>query len=214
MRMKAMWVLITVLSGSLAVAQAPRVGKQDPITPPKTTEQTVQGATKPADPNVGVPGVNPSSYVIGGEDVIYIKTWRMQDFTFATVVRPDGKITIPLVGEMTAGGKTPSQLEKEISKALENFVQSPEVAVTVVEVRSKKYFIVGEVLRAGQFPLVGPTTVMEAVSLCGFAPFANRKKIRILRGTQTMMFNFEEVIKGKKMEQNIKLENGDYVIVK
>ena len=213
MRMRAMWVLITVLSGSLAMAQAPRVGKQDQ-TPPKTGDQTVQSLSKPGDPNVGVPGVNPNSYIIGGEDILFIKTWRQPDFTFNTAVRPDGKITIPLVGEVTAGGKTPSQLEKEIATGLANFIQNPEVSVTVLEVRSKKYYVVGEVMRAGSFPLAGPITVMEALSQCGFAPFANKKKIRILRGTQSYPFNFEEVTRGKRMEQNIPLENGDYVIVK
>ena len=213
MRIKAMSVLITVLSATLAVAQAPRVGKQDP-TAPKTGDQTIQAPSKPADPSVGTPGVNPNSYIIGGEDILFIKTWRQPDFTFNIAVRPDGKITIPLVGEMTAGGKTPSQLEKEISKSLENYIQSPEVTVTVLDVRSKKYYIIGEVLKAGSFPLAGPITVMEALSQCGFAPFANKKKIRVLRGKETFMFNFEDVIKGKKMEQNITIENGDYVIVK
>jgi polysaccharide export outer membrane protein len=212
MRMNAMWVLIPLVSVVAEGAQAPRVGKQDP-NPPKS-DQTIVTPPKPSDPNVGMAGVNPNSYQIGGEDVIFIKTWRQPDFTFTTAVRPDGKITIPLVGEMTAGGKTPSQLEKELSKALGTYIQNPDVTITVVDVRSKKYFIIGEVLKAGQFALVGPTTVMEAVSQCGFAPFANRKKIRILRGDKTYIFNFEEVSKGKKMEQNIPLENGDYVIVK
>jgi len=213
MRMKAMWVLIPVLS-SFVFAQAPRVGKQDPVPPAKPNDQTIQGPPKPADPTMGMQGVNPNSYIIGGEDILFIKTWRQPDFTFNTAVRPDGKITIPLVGEMQAGTKTPSQLEKEISKALENYIQNPEVAVTVVDVRSKKYFIIGEVLRAGQFALVGPITVMEALSSAGFAPFANKKKIRILRGGETIMFNFEDVIKGKHMDQNIPIQNGDYIIVK
>ena len=209
-----MWVLIFILNGSLAMAQAPRVGKQDPTSTGKPGDQTIQAPTKPGDPTVGVLGVNPNSYIIGGEDILFIRTWRQPDFTFNTAVRPDGKITIPLVGELTAGGKTPSQLEKEISTELTKFIQSPEVSVTVLEVRSKKYFVVGEVLRAGSFPLAGPITVMEALSQCGFAPFANKKKIRVLRGTQSFLFNFEDVTRGKKMEQNIPLENGDYVIVK
>ena len=212
MRMKPIWVLMTVLSG-MALAQAPRVGKQD-TQPARPGDQSIQGLAKPVDPTVGTPGVNPTSYLIGGEDILYIKTWRQPDFTYNIAVRPDGKITIPLVGEMMAGGKTPSQLEKEISKALENYIQSPDVTVTVLDVRSKKYYIVGEVQKAGSFPLAGPITVMEALSQCGFAPFANKKRIRILRGQQTFLFNFEEVIKGKKMDQNIAVENGDYIIVK
>lgn len=214
MRRQMIWRLIPALTLVGAVwAQAPRVGKENP-NPVKPAEQSVQGPAKPADPNVGVPGVNPNAYVIGGEDVLYIRTWRQPDFTFTTVVRPDGKISVPLVGEVQAGGKTPSELEKELAKGLATYLQNPDVTVTVIEVRSKKYFINGEVLRAGQFPLVGPTTVLEAVSQAGFAPFANRKKISILRGTQTFRFNYDEVIKGKKIEQNIPIQNGDYIIVK
>jgi polysaccharide export outer membrane protein len=214
MRMKAMWVLILVVMSGLALAQAPRVGKQDlPQTKPGEV-QAPQGPAKSTDPSIGVAGVNPLSYMIGGEDVIHITTWRQPDFTFTTVVRPDGKINVPLAGEMQAGGKTPSALEKEIAKALGDYIQNPEVTVMVLDVRSKKYFIIGEVLRPGQVALVGRTTVMEALSGSGFAPFANKKRIRILRGDKTYLFNFNEVSGGKHMEQNIELENGDYIIVK
>jgi polysaccharide export outer membrane protein len=201
---------------SLALAQAPRVGKQDPQPPQNKAPDLPSSATpiKSLDPNVGVAGVNPISYLIGGEDVIHITTWRQPDFTFTTVVRPDGKINVPLVGEMVAGGKTPSVLEKEIAKGLANYIQTPEVTVMVLDVRSKKYFLVGEVLRPGPVPLVGPTTVMEALSGSGFQPFANKKKIRILRGDKTYIFNFDAVSNGKHMEENIPLENGDYIIVK
>ncbi|HEY3742353.1 MAG TPA: polysaccharide biosynthesis/export family protein [Bryobacteraceae bacterium] len=214
--MKAIWVLIPVVMSGLAIAQAPRVGKGDISTQPQRPGevQSPEAPYKSSDPNVGVIGVNPLSYLIGGEDVIHITTWRQPDFTFTTVVRPDGKINVPLAGEMQAGGKTPSALEKEISKALSTYIQSPEVTVMVLDVRSKKFYIIGEVLRPGQVPLIGPTTVMEALSATGFAPFANKKKIRILRGKETFTFNFNEVSNGKHLEQNIQLENGDYIIVK
>jgi polysaccharide biosynthesis/export protein len=210
-------ILIAVfLTGALASAaaawgQAPRVGKEQPAAAPKN-EVNSNTQAKPVDPNVGV-GVNPTAYVIGGEDVLYIRTWRQPDFTFPAVVRPDGKISVPLVGEVQAADKTPSVLEKELSAALGNYIQKPEVTVTVTDVRSKKYYVNGEVVKAGEFALVGPTTVLQAISQCGFQPFANKKKIRILRGNTTLKFNYEEVIRGKNVEQNILVQNGDYIIV-
>jgi polysaccharide biosynthesis/export protein len=216
MRKRLQWVLISWMACAAGTVwgQAPRVGKEPaPSTTDTKGGKGIQEPAKPVDPTLGVPGVNPNSYEIGGEDVLYIKTWRQPDFTFNTVVRPDGKISIPLVGEVQASGKTPATLEKEIAKALGVYIQNPDVTITVADVRSKKYYVNGEVLRAGQFALVGPTTVLQALSQCGFAPFANTKKIRILRGSETLHFNYNEVIKGKHLEQNIEVKNGDYIII-
>ena len=208
---------------AVAWGQAPRVGKEQAAPAPKTDVNTLTPAAKPMDPAVGVPGVNPTSYVIGGEDVLFIKTWRMPDFTFPAVVRPDGMISVPLVGEMSAAGKTPAMLEKELAAALGNFIQKPDVSVTVTDVRSKKYYVTGEVLKSGEFALVGPTTIMQAVVQCGFQPFANKKKIRILRKGATLSFNYEDAIKARKVskgsknttsiDQNALIENGDYIVV-
>ncbi len=170
--------------------------------------------TSPAAP-VGIgAGVDIHKYVIGAEDVLYIRVWREPDFTGPEVVRPDGKITMPLVGELQAGGLTPEQLSKSVAAALSKYINKPDVMISLQSVQSKRYFIDGQVIRAGEYKLVTPTTVLEALSHAGgFRDWANVKKIRILRGTTTFRFNYKDVSRGKKMEENIYLENGDHIIV-
>ena len=130
-------------------------------------------------------------------------------------VRPDGKITMPLIGDVQAGGLTPAQLTKEIADKLGTYINRPDVNVMVTAVRSKKYYIDGEVNRPGEFYLIGPTRVLEALSNAGgFKEFANTKKIKILRAGKVYNFNYKEVTSGKKLEQNIVLRDGDHIIVK
>jgi len=134
------------------------------------------------------------------------------------MVRPDGKITLQLLGEMQAAGLTPEGLTQQIFEGLSKLkktIDKSEVTVTVQTVNSRKYYIQGEVYRAGQFPLLVPTTVLEALGNSGgFKEFANQKKVVILRkGGQRFHFNYKEVIAGKKLEQNILLQPGDQIIV-
>jgi len=129
-------------------------------------------------------------------------------------VHPDGKITLPLVGDLAVGGMTPAQIEQVVAQALTKYVVKPLVTVTVQEVLSKKYYLDGEIARSGEYPLVAPTTVLEAISRAGgLRDFANEKKIYILRGDKRLLFNYKDVIHGKHMDQNIALESGDHVIV-
>ncbi|MBY0507870.1 MAG: polysaccharide biosynthesis/export family protein [Bryobacteraceae bacterium] len=159
--------------------------------------------------------VDPRSYVIGPEDIIAIRVWREQEMSALYVVRPDGKISMPLVGEIEAGGSTPKQLEAKVVTALETVMNRPQVAVSVQDVRSKKYYVQGQVNRAGSFPLVSKLTVLEALGLAGgLQEFANEKDIRIIRKGQVIKFNYKEVTRGKKMEQNIELLPGDQIIVR
>jgi polysaccharide biosynthesis/export protein len=159
-------------------------------------------------------GVDPNKYSIGPEDVLFIKVWREPDFSFPVAVRPDGKITVPLVGDVDAAGQTPIELTRYLADLLDKYLNHPDVNVFVTEVRSKKYYIDGEVNHPGSFPLVTPTTVLEALSHAeGFKDFANIKKIRILRDGKVYLFNFKDVTKGKHMEENITVENGDHIIV-
>jgi polysaccharide export outer membrane protein len=186
--------------------------------------QTKPESAKPQSPQppnpsgaseTSVAAVDPNKYLIGAEDMLFIKVWREPDYSLAAFVRPDGKITIPLVGEVQAGGVTPIQLTKSVTEALTKYINNPEVTVFVTEVRSKKYYLDGEVNRPGSYPLITPTTVLEALSNAGgFKEFANSSKIRILRGSIVLKFNYKEVTAGKKMEQNIFVENGDHIIVK
>ncbi len=153
-------------------------------------------------------------YVIGPLDVLYVRVWGNQNLTGLVDVRPDGMISMPLIGEIKADGVTVSVLRESLRAKLEDFLIKPEVDVQVTKVNSKKFYIFGEVGKPGEFPLVGALTVLDALSNAGgFRDFANQKKIYILRGTKKLPFNYKEVSQGKHMEQNIKLENGDRIFV-
>ena len=161
-----------------------------------------------------MPAIDPKAYVIGPEDVISVKVWSEPANSGQFMVRPDGRIAIPLVGEIQAAGLTPERLSDTIAEGLTKIMTHPEVTVGVKQVNSKKYFIQGEINRPGAYSLAVPTTVLEAlVNAGGFRDFANLKKIVILRGGERLKFNYREVTKGKNMEQNILLQPGDQIIV-
>lgn len=158
--------------------------------------------------------VDPRTYVIEAEDVVEIKVWREPEMSGRFVVRPDGKISMLLVGDVVAGGSTPDQLQARVIEALQALIKRPQVTVSVADVRSKRYFISGEVGRPGAYQLISKITVLEALSLAGgLREFADAKGIRIMRGTDQLKFNYRDVIKGKKREQNVELKPGDHIIV-
>jgi polysaccharide export outer membrane protein len=162
----------------------------------------------PAPANTGAP------YVIGPLDVLSIRVWGNQNLTGLVDVRPDGMISMPLIGELKADGTTVQQLRDMVTTKLLDFLNKPEVDIQVARINSKRFYIFGEVGRSGEFPLVGTTTVLDALSNAGgFRDFANQKKIYILRGTQKLFFNFKDVKNGKHMEQNIQIQNGDRIFV-
>ncbi|HEX4230573.1 MAG TPA: polysaccharide biosynthesis/export family protein [Bryobacteraceae bacterium] len=173
--------------------------------------------TKPNEPTIpplAGSAADSKTYKVGPEDVLYIRVWHEPDFTGPVSVHNDGKFTLPLVGDLQAGGLTPFQIEQNVSTALSKYIVKPLVTVIVQEVRSKRYYLDGEVARPGEYPLVAPTTVLEAISKAGgMAPFANEKKIYVLRGSKRISFNYKEVIRGKNMSQNIQLENDDHIVV-
>ena len=189
-----------------------------PATPAATETNPANMAEPKASPAAKIPGAAPvdsKTYSIGAEDVIFVKVWRDNDVSGQFLVRPDGRISVPLIGDVTASGRTPEQLEKDISERLSKFIKEPQVNVGILAVGSKKYFILGEVNKPGSFPLVVPTNVLEAlVNAGGFRDFANETKILILRGDKVFAFNYKQVTRGKKPEQNILLEPGDKIIVK
>lgn len=157
--------------------------------------------------------VDPSTYVIGPLDTIRVTTWREPDFSCDCQVRPDEKITMNLIGDVDTKGKTPDDLRIEIAKRVSKYVANPQVQVQVMQVKSKRFFLVGKFNKTGEVPIERPITVMEAIAGAGgFQQFTNQSKVIILRGTNKIRFNYKEVLKGKKMEQNIYLQNGDYVI--
>jgi polysaccharide export outer membrane protein len=201
---------LVVAAGSAVGAAAQGQTKPEPAKPQSAPPPNPAGTGTDA---VGAP-VDPNKYLIGPEDILYVKVWREPDFTLPVAVRPDGKITMPLIGDVEAAAQTPLQLTKTVTELLTKYVNNPEVTIFVTDVRSKKYYIIGQVNREGAFPLVTPTTVLDAlVNAGGFKEFANTKKIKVLRGNKVFNFNYNEVTKAKHMEQNIYVENGDHIIV-
>jgi polysaccharide export outer membrane protein len=179
----------------------------------KDVAPTVPGAA-PKVP--GAPLVDPKSFVIGPEDILWVRVWNSPQVSGQVTVRPDGKITLQLLGEIQAAGQTPEALTQVIYDGVLKFEQhdKSEVTVEVRQVNSRKYFIQGEVGKPGSFPLLLPTTVLEAlVNAGGFREFANSKKIIIMRAGKQYHFNYKEVTHGRKMEQNILLQPGDQIIV-
>jgi polysaccharide export outer membrane protein len=164
------------------------------------------------------PATTDPAYIIGPEDVIDINVWKEPDMTRVVPVRPDGKISLPLINDVQAAGSTPQQLAADVTKKLRKFLTEPQVTVIVTAINSQRVFVVGEVLRAGAFPLIPGMTVLQALaSAGGFTTFAGVKKIHVMRLVNgkhvEMPFNYREVLKGDNPDQNIKLEPGDTVVI-
>jgi polysaccharide export outer membrane protein len=157
--------------------------------------------------------------VIGNDDRLAINVWKEPDLTRTIPVRSDGKISLPLAGELQASGFTPLQLEGAIAAKLKNYMTEPEVTVIVEQINSQKFNILGQVTRPGSFPLSSATTVLDAIATAGgFRDFAKQKSIYILRKSRSgeeirLPFNYKEVIKGKNPGQNIRIEPSDTIVV-
>ncbi len=176
------------------------------------------GAAAPAAAPVaaGVPA--PPGYVIGPDDALTVVFWREKDLSADVVVRPDGMISLPLINEVRAEGLTPEQLRVTLLTAAAKFVEEPTVTVVVKAINSRKVFITGQVGKPGPYPLNGPTTVLQLIATAGgVAEYADKDKIVVLRKEagkdKAYPFNYGEVMKGKRLQQNIELKPGDTVIV-
>lgn len=181
-------------------------------------------AAKPAaaaSPNADNPPAKPhdDSFVIGNDDVLAINVWKEPDISRSIPVRSDGKISLPLVGEVQAAGRTPLALEKEIAGKLQSFISEPEVTVMVQQINSQKFNILGQVVKPGSYVIANSLTVLDAIALAGgFRDFAKQKAIYILRqnadGGQTKLpFNYKDVVNGKNLAQNVKLQARDTIVV-
>jgi polysaccharide export outer membrane protein len=161
----------------------------------------------------------PPDYTIGPEDVLSVTLWREPEMSVeSVVVRPDGKISLPLLNEIDAASLTPEQLRATIAERAKKFVADPNVSVVVREIHSRRAFITGKVVNPGAYPIGGGTTVLQLIALSGgLSEFANGKRIVVTRveGGQSvaLTFNYAEVSKGKSLSQNIALRPGDTVIV-
>lgn len=160
-----------------------------------------------------------SDFVIGESDVLNINVWKEPEISQSVVVRPDGRISLPLIGEVLVTGLTPVQAQTLLTNKLQSILTNPQVTVTVTEIRSRVAFITGEVGKPGAYPLLVPTTILQLITNAGgLGQFANKKGIFLLRTVdgkqQRFPFNYSQVIKGEKPEQNILVHPGDTVVVR
>jgi polysaccharide export outer membrane protein len=196
--MKSIWraVATLVLMSSLSLAQdapAPAV------------------ASSASDSSAG------PEYVIGPEDSLHVSVWKEPDLTATLPVRPDGKISLPLLNDVQAAGLTPLQLAASLTEKLKKYIADPRVTVVVAQINSKRIYLVGEVLHAGATPMLPNMTVLQALSSAGLNQFANTKRIYVLRNEngkqQKLPVDYRRLVKGERIEQNYSLQPGDTIVV-
>jgi polysaccharide export outer membrane protein len=233
----AAMVMFALGAGTIGAQNVP-AGRHSPKTPPATSEAegspaatspaasqsagarspaAVQAASAPATPAGVTP---PSGYIIGPDDVLSIVYFRDKDMTADVVVRPDGMISLSLLNDIVAAGLTPDQLRQRLVEASKKYIEDPNITVVVKTINSRKVFIMGQVAKPGSYPLTAPATAtaMHLIALAGgLGEEANSKNIKILRtenGRQVAYkLNYQEVISGKNLAQNIELKPGDIVVV-
>lgn len=204
--------IVVVESATLLYAQSVNEGHSATVHMARAGEASVltqAAAGKPHD----------DAFIIGADDVLAVNVWKEPEISRAVPVRSDGKISLPLIGEVQASGNTPRQLEAEIAGKLESYISQPDVTVIVQEIKSQRFNVLGQVVKPGSYLLTNSTTVLDAIALSGgFRDFAKQKSIYVLRekpdGTQVRLaFNYKDVIKGKNPSQNIRIEPRDTVVI-
>jgi len=177
------------------------------------------GPPNKAKTTLPVPPAATEEYMIGPDDLLAVNVWKEPEISRNVVVRPDGRISLPLVGDLRASGRSPAQLQADIKALLVNYLSNPEVTVIVQEARSQKFNILGEVEHPGAYPLSRSMTVLDAIAVAGgLRDFAKGRKIYVLRitadGSRTRLaFNYKDVIKGQNLSQNVELQPRDTVVV-
>ena len=200
-----------LLTGLTLAAQSAQ--QQPPAVPPSSKVEAPSATA--LDPNGVAQAVDPRSYEIGAEDILRIVVWQSTEFSSVQSVRPDGKISLPLIGDIQAEGLTPNRLKTTLTAALKDYVESPDVTIYIQQVNSKSYRVSGWVNRPAKYPLVTPIRIYEAIADAGgFREFANQKEIMIIRGSQRIKFNAKDYEAGKNLDKNIWVENGDIIQVK
>ena len=177
---------------------------------------TVACSTSRADQPAAIP--DPPEYRIGIDDVLDIAVWNVAELQKTVPVRPDGKISLPLVNDVVAAGLTPMELRKQLTEKIAAYVQNPDVSVVVREIRSLKVSVIGQVRTPGRYDLKGPSTVLDALALAGgFTDFAARRKITILRSAgstvQRIRFDYDAAVSKGSAKNNMMIKPGDIVVV-
>lgn len=202
---------VAFVLGVAGPAAAQRASSAPATKPPASAPAAAAAATAK-----GV--TTPSDYVIGPDDELSIMFWRDKDLSGDVTVRPDGKISLPLLNDVQAAGLTPDQLREKLVEAAKKYVDDPSATVVVKQINSLRVFITGQVAKPGPYPLTAPTTVLQLISTAGgLNEYAKSKDILIMRsdnGRQVgLHFNYKDVVKGKNLKQNVQLQAGDTVIV-
>jgi len=204
-----------VMAAWLAFAFGQTQEAQEPAAT-ETAAQKTETSAKSATASLVT--LNDAEYKIGPQDVLRIDVWKEAEVSRAVPVRPDGKISLPLLNDVQAAGLTPMQLSGVIADGLKKYMNDPQVTVSVSEINSRRIYVTGEVTHAGAFPLLPNMTVLQALSSSGgFTQFAKLKNIYVLRiedGKQVKLpFNYKDAVNGKKPEQNVLLQPGDVIVV-
>lgn len=210
--MKSKWkasVAALVLIGSVALAQ------DAPARPAAVSASDKTASDKAA--NAASNSQTGPEYVIGPQDVLHIAVWKEADLTATLPVRPDGKISLPLLNDVQASGLTPKQLADSVTEKLKKYIADPRVTVVVTEINSKRIYVTGEVLHSGATAMLPNMTVLQALSSAGLNQFANTKRIYVLRTEngkqQKLPVNYRKLVKGEQIEQNYLLQPGDTIVV-
>ena len=198
------------------VAPCAAQSKKSKTAAAKENAPVVTTKATPAAP--AAPAVVPAEYIIGSDDVLKVDFFRDKELSADVTVRPDGKISLPLINEIQAAGLTPAQLRDRIVDAAKNFVEDPVLTVEVKTINSRKVFITGEVRKPGPYSLTGTLSVLQLISIAGgLGDYAKSEKITIVRSEggklTSFKFNYKEVLNQRKLEQNIELKPGDSVLV-
>jgi polysaccharide export outer membrane protein len=215
--MKLTWQAVAaalVLTSSMALAQdAPAQPAASPASDKAVSDKTT------SDQSASAASASPAgpTYVIGPEDVLHVAVWREADLTATLPVRPDGKISLPLLDDVQASGLTPKQLAESVTEKLKKYIADPRVTVVVTSINSKRIFLVGEVMHPGATPMLPNMTVLQALSSAGLSQFANIKRIYVLRTEngkqQKLPVDYRKLVKGEHIEQNYLLQPGDTIVV-
>jgi polysaccharide biosynthesis/export protein len=215
--MKSLWkaaIAALVVIGSMALAQDPPAQADAAPAPASPASEKVASVkqTSVVPASQGGP-----EYVIGPEDVLHVAVWKESDLTATLPVRPDGKISLPLLNDVQAAGMTPEQLSESLTVKLKKYIADPRVTVVVTAINSKRIYVNGEVLHAGPMPMSPNMTVLQALSSAGLNQFAKIKGIYVLRtenGKQEKLpVNYRKLLKGEQIEQNYLLQTGDTIVV-
>jgi polysaccharide export outer membrane protein len=215
--MKSLWkaaLAALVLTGSMVLAQDPPA-QADAAPAPASPASEKAASVKQA--SVVPASKGGPEYVIGPEDVLHVAVWKEADLTATLPVRPDGKISLPLLNDVQAAGMTPEQLSESLTVRLKKYIADPRVTVVVTAINSKRIYVNGEVLHAGPMPMSPNMTVLQALSSAGLNQFAKTKGIYVLRtanGKQEKLpVNYRKLLKGEQIDQNYLLQTGDTIVV-